>query len=470
MLPLLVAVLLAYATPPALSAREIYLRARAAVSAIPLPPYVIFTFTDATNYAVQVVGRRSSARERLRIAVRTSDGHAFVQTLRTWSGYVGRVPPVVVGDNAMFPNTGVYRLGDFPTADFGLRENRTRPGFLEAPSPPEPRMSGDMLKVIGTVSAIDLPYRLTRLADDTIDGRGMYHLSLVPLRDRSRNILREVWIDEETFEPRRYVVERFVGSPPAFSYLVHVDEARIAGFMLNTALTGFLRVPISVPRIVFAPVERTADVAWWVSDVSFPSVLPDWLFDPNAFKAHANDPIPVALAASDRSLLLPSVRHLVFDFSIATNTAQGQVAIDVVAATADGGLAVDVRQTPGDTAPPVRVGIASNGHLFYDAKVALTLPEIALLELLGRDVIGPTVRNPGETWDIPSQGSGDEEGSSFRVIGVPSQQNEVLDMMGPTRGTVTYNPSLSVPLSASLRIRSTTVDLTLVEDSLGAAK
>ena len=100
----------------------------------------------------------------------------------------------------------------------------------------------------------------------------------------------------------------------------------------------------------------------------------------------------------------------------------------------------------------------------------MTLPEIALLELLGRDVIGPTVRNPGETWDIPSQGSGDEEGSSFRVIGVPSQQNEVLDMMGPTRGTVTYNPSLSVPLSASLRIRSTTVDLTLVEDSLGAAK
>ena len=93
MLPLLVAVLLADATPPALSAREIYLRARAAVSAIPLPPYVIFTFTDATNYAVQVVGRRSSARERLRIAVRTSDGHAFVQTLRTWSGYVGRVPP-----------------------------------------------------------------------------------------------------------------------------------------------------------------------------------------------------------------------------------------------------------------------------------------------------------------------------------------------------------------------------------------
>jgi hypothetical protein len=54
MLPLLVAVLLADATPPALSAREIYLRARAAVSAIPLPPYVIFTFTEATNYAVQV--------------------------------------------------------------------------------------------------------------------------------------------------------------------------------------------------------------------------------------------------------------------------------------------------------------------------------------------------------------------------------------------------------------------------------
>jgi hypothetical protein len=501
MLGLLIVSLLSIPVPTPLDARGIYLRARDIVNASSVPPYLVFTYNDASHY--DMPGWRGYSKERLRIAVRTADGHAFVQTIRNRSGFQGHMEPVVVGDNAVFPNTETYRLGDFPTADFGLRDNETRPGFFDPPSALVPPASADALRVIGKVSAINVPYRLELLKDDSIDGRPMYHLRLAPLRDPAHNVLREMWIDRETFEPRRYVAERFVGSPTLFSYIVTIDEARMSGFILNTSLSGQRGSQVlghsGDPGVISPmPRELTLNAAWSISDVSFPTTLPNWLFDPDTFRLHKQDPLPVALSAPGVPPSLASIRRLVFDYTTEdsigsetpdTNALHGTIQIDVVAATADGGLVVDVRQKPGGREPFVRVAIAADGTLSYDERLQLTSEQGQLLKLFGRNVIGPAVRQAGDTWQIVRVPPDTKDDASFRIVEVPGPENELIEITesegdhakigsDSMHGTVRYDPTLSVPTSASFAIErgsamkptKMTIDLTLVEDSFAAKR
>jgi hypothetical protein len=265
----------------ALSPEDIYLRAQEAVNALPQPDYVAFTLQDHTQK------QHSLDQERLRILVRSSDGHAFVVPLQDAGGNTPHEQPGVA-TNSFERWTALYRIGDFPLADFGLRKRGSgRPGIFEASGTPQPEpadMSGT--RVIASVRVVNIPYRIVDLGDTTIDGYPVYHLGLQPRYDAGHHVLREMWIDKASLLPRRYVAERFVGGLISFRYLVTVNTATIDGHLVNIDADGHF----NVNRALL--IHYTGEGRWTVSDVSFPAAPPSWLFDPGAFSAHKSEAIP----------------------------------------------------------------------------------------------------------------------------------------------------------------------------------
>ena len=271
----------AQAAEPSVNPTQLYLRAREAVNALPVPAFVQFTLQDDSTR------KNALLQERLRMIVRASDGHAFVRTLQSQDGNpVHSSPRVVTG--AIFPTTLIYRAGDFPLTDFGLRYNDLgRPGMFEDQrSTPQPQ-APDGPKTIGAVRAINPPYRLDNLGDTTVGARAVYHLGLKPIRDPGHHVLREMWIDKQSFLPVRYIAERFVADGPlSFRYLVTVNTAVIGGHLVNTDLTG----NISVNRALI--IHFTQHSHWTVTGISFPPSVPPWAFDPAAYAQHGSEPQP----------------------------------------------------------------------------------------------------------------------------------------------------------------------------------
>ena len=192
--------------------------------------------------------------------------------------------------------------------------------------------------------------------------------------------------------------------------------------------------------------------------------------------------LPAAAATTTTVPTLPSLRHLVFNFNVTVNdqtetkiegmaassaggnsggggpgsspdsgsrmtagqtqkrsassTRRGQIIVDVVAATADLGLVVDVKQeSPDKSEPLTRVAITQYGVLNYDPKFELSAEEIALLHLLGRGVIGGSAYQKGDEWDIPPTGKDYTEKTTYKVVDVPSPTSEVIDETGVFQAT-----------------------------------
>ena len=264
-----------------LSPEDIYLRTQQAVNALPQPQYVAFTLQDHTQK------QHSLDQERLRILVRSSDGNAFVIPLQDADGNPSHDRPGVAATS--FEHwTALYRIGDFPLADFGLRKRGFgRPGMFEASGTPQPEPTDTPgMRVIASVRAVNIPYRIIDLGDTIIDGRLVYHLGLQPRYDAGHHVLREMWIDKGSFLPRRYIAERFVGGLIPFRYLVTVNTAVIDGHLVNTDADGHF----NVNRVLL--LHYSGEGRWSVSDVSFPGAPPNWLFDPAMYAQHKREAIP----------------------------------------------------------------------------------------------------------------------------------------------------------------------------------
>jgi hypothetical protein len=270
----------ATAPPSHPDATSIYERARDAVDALAVPTYIAFTEQDLSS------GRDGFLQEQVRIVVRTSDGHAIVRRLRDYNGDpVSERPRVVT--TPLYPVTIIYRVGDFPLADFGMRRTTTRPGIFEASGTPEPAATGEVLRTLTTVRVSDLAYRLTDLGDETLGARIVYHLGLEPLRDPGHHVLRELWIDRETSLPVRYVAERFVGmAGMPFRYLVTVDAAMYDGHLVNVEADG----RFDVHRALV--IRYAGEGHWKIADVGFPASVPDWAFDPSEYAEHGSENVP----------------------------------------------------------------------------------------------------------------------------------------------------------------------------------
>jgi hypothetical protein len=289
-----------FAAVTGLSPVQIYWKAQAAVNALPQAPYIAFTFQNLgltrisldqspTNPYQEMLGQPGQApeaqqqvflnRELLRVVVRVSDGAAALVALKNPAGQAIAQPQAGVVTNSLnfMAVSNVLRLGDFPLADFGLRYGTpSRAGFFE---PPYPSPEASTLRVIATVYAFETPpYRIVDLGDTTVDGRPVYHLSLDPLRNPTRNVLRQMWIDKESFLPVRYLALRTVADPDEyFTYLITVNCADIDGHLVNIDAQG---------------ISPNGEGKWRISDVTFPADEPDWVFDPTQWRAHHDELIP----------------------------------------------------------------------------------------------------------------------------------------------------------------------------------
>ncbi len=90
----------------------------------------------------------------------------------------------------------------------------------------------------------------------------------------------------------------------------------------------------------------------------------------------------------------------------------GKLTVDVVAATADGGLVVDSQYAgkEGDERP-VRVAIYSDGRITYDPAKPLGLQAARFLPMLARGLIAGHDVSVGQTWQIGA----DAEAAHFTV-------------------------------------------------------
>jgi len=261
-------------TPPAMPpAEELYDRVVAEVNERPIPPYIAFTVDE-------VVHRQLHTRTtHLRILMRTADEHVYYHQIPDSREDRVDTSPHVVTDRSVIEST-------IPFATFGLRRRPEKGrGFLEPASTPEPTPPGAPT-VIASVHVIDRPYEITSDGLDRVGGRDVYHLKLVPKRDPRHHLLSDLFVDPETFLPRRYGIRFYVGAGP-FEKVVPVvcDTSVLGGYLLLTHAHAAATI-----HLLFLAISGSG--SYDIRDVLFPQRLPDWLFDPAEFKAHKNDPVP----------------------------------------------------------------------------------------------------------------------------------------------------------------------------------
>ncbi len=144
---------------------------------------------------------------------------------------------------------------------------------------------------------------------------------------------------------------------------------------------------------------------------------------------------------------------------------KGNITVDVIAVTADGGLVADVREIATNRSrPSVRVAITAAGALSYDPKQSdnVTEEEDTLLRWLARGFVTAADRSAGTTWTIDNSTRGTQAAEHYRVV---SAEGPVLHLdykaeskssgLGGgdmTRaGTLVYDTKLTVPKSASYK-------------------
>jgi hypothetical protein len=139
------------------------------------------------------------------------------------------------------------------------------------------------------------------------------------------------------------------------------------------------------------------------------------------------------------------------------------VSVDVVAATADGGLAVDISQ---DRSPPFRVGILGD-DLMLGPNVACTEEEQALLPYLARGFVKADTVTVGAKWSAHSYGGGVSALTTYTITSVDdaghtiglaisgsSSSQGVKAFDATTTGFATYDISKLVPLKLDLTTRT----------------
>ena len=144
----------------------------------------------------------------------------------------------------------------------------------------------------------------------------------------------------------------------------------------------------------------------------------------------------------------------------------GRLTIDIVAATQDGGLVVDVAYAGRlNNAPKMRVALFPDGRLSADPTKSLGPEALHILPLLARGFMANRLVEVGSSWTVPAPPPA-KGATTYRVSGVDGP-NATIALEGSIsiagvngfdesdRGTTTYATDLISPLSydVSSRIR-----------------
>ncbi|HEV2738477.1 MAG TPA: hypothetical protein VGU66_07860 [Candidatus Elarobacter sp.] len=149
----------------------------------------------------------------------------------------------------------------------------------------------------------------------------------------------------------------------------------------------------------------------------------------------------------------------------ATLKATGSIDVDVISATDDAGLIVDVAENALERMrPKVRIVLGPDGAVFYDPRNAanLTEEEIAVVRWLARGFYGDHPTEPGTVWTVDQSANGHVDLEHYRVV-ARDAHNVTLDYAleekapGATgyaatrEGSLVYDIALIVPVKATFQ-------------------
>ena len=144
-------------------------------------------------------------------------------------------------------------------------------------------------------------------------------------------------------------------------------------------------------------------------------------------------------------------------------SAQGSITIEVLEATDDAGLVVEIAEdAPKRERPKVKVGVAADGTLVYDPANydKLTEEELAVVRWLGRNFYGDHPKDVGTAWTVDQSTNGHTDIERYRVLARDDNQ-VTLDYAleerttiaggyaGNREGSLVYDRAMVVPVKAS---------------------
>lgn len=150
-----------------------------------------------------------------------SDGH---WNGRTYAAYE-RWPEETVRARSISDEEAANPVRPVPFCFFGLgapkRSGVELPGVLGYPklavtyafglgrqaAAPAPKPDDSAFKTIGSVRAYARTYDVRIVGEEPIDGNACWHLTLVPLGNPGRYRLRDLWVDESSYQTRRLVTD-----------------------------------------------------------------------------------------------------------------------------------------------------------------------------------------------------------------------------------------------------------------------
>jgi hypothetical protein len=149
--------------------------------------------------------------------------------------------------------------------------------------------------------------------------------------------------------------------------------------------------------------------------------------------------------------------------SVAAIDAKGSIVVDVMAATADGGLVVDFTESAtGRNRPKVRFAITGDGQVAFDPKEAenVTPEELALARWLARGFFGEHPTDRGTEWTNDQSNNGLSGAEHYRVTAAAEsrvtlefateEKSAGAASYGETRqGSLVYDTVLIVPVRVS---------------------
>ena len=157
---------------------------------------------------------------------------------------------------------------------------------------PTPEASLPPLKTIGSVVALgESDYNVPKI---TIEGSEL-HLILEPRRDSERNVLREIWVDKNSYVLKKVIAHdrMFVEQGHTYPMKVTYSLGYLDGYVVITHIDATVlprqeRVGNEFSEINDFSNETGDEDSLTIDfkDITFPSSLPDWYFDPRQYGSH----------------------------------------------------------------------------------------------------------------------------------------------------------------------------------------
>jgi hypothetical protein len=253
--------------PQTTGAQQIFDESFRRLESYPVPPFAVWTTTwHIRERPMGYYTGESSSVEVNRYAVRLSDGMENVSEPSANE----KLPPATIEPEFLGPFAWTMRASVHvaPASDGAVIM--------------QPDVAG--LKTIASVVAVAKP-SYTFGGDsqasppiEDVEGRAAYHLELRPQDEPRKHNLRDLWIDVET---RDLVKAHFVGTYRPFPQ-APVSPSDITVYFRS--VVGCWVVTRAAWTYDNPPISYLFDVE--NDEIALPAMLPDWLFDPGAYRQH----------------------------------------------------------------------------------------------------------------------------------------------------------------------------------------